>query len=106
MCALMVSVEEVGIESPNMRWPGQKPSAPLILQSLNVDHIQQSVLSRGSDQNNPPNHGDYRAFVPPTTEPGSPGILRSESRGGFSRTRSRSGGKKVDFSLGVRDIAS
>lgn len=107
MCALMVSVAELEIESPNMRWPGQKPSAPLILQSLNVDQIYQSVLDRGRDPDNPPSHhGDYKTSIPPATESGGHSILRSESRGGLSRSRSRSGGKKVDFSLGVQDIAS
>lgn len=47
ICALMVSVAEVGIESPNMRWPGQKSTQPVFLQSVNADQLQQSVLDRG-----------------------------------------------------------
>ncbi|CUS08611.1 unnamed protein product [Tuber aestivum] len=101
MCALMVSIADVGIESPNMRWPGQRKTSPVFLQSVNADQIQQSVLDReggASEQG-----GDYRTFAPPA-EPH--GILRSESRGSLGRSGSRSSAKKVDFSLGVKDLAS
>lgn len=109
MCALMVSVTEVGIESPNMRWPGQKSTQPVWLQSVNADQMQQSVL----DPNTGPN---YKPFTP--TEAGPSGsILRSDSRASemgraASLNRSASRGsafaqlKKVDFSLGVKDMAS
>ncbi|KAH8145086.1 uncharacterized protein LAJ45_10866 [Morchella importuna] len=82
MCALMVAVDDVGIESPNMRWPGQKSSHPVFLQSVNNDQLQQSVLDRGAG---------------PDKQDGDTSIGRSSSR---------SGSKKVDFSLGVKDIAS
>ncbi|RPB02302.1 hypothetical protein L873DRAFT_1673852 [Choiromyces venosus 120613-1] len=101
MCALMVSVADVGIESPNMRWPGQKHTSPVFLQSVNADQIQQSVLDREGGPSK--QDGEYKTFAPPV-EPH--GILRSESRGGLGRSTSRSSNKKVDFSLGVKDIAS
>jgi len=97
----MVSVADVGIESPNMRWPGQRQTSPVFLQSVNADQIQQSVLDR---EGGPSGHGgEYKTFAPPA-EPH--GILRSESRAGLGRSTSRSSTKKVDFSLGVKDIAS
>ncbi|KAI5808151.1 Mechanosensitive ion channel-domain-containing protein [Peziza echinospora] len=34
MCALMVNLSAVGIESPNMRWPGQRATAPMFLTTL------------------------------------------------------------------------
>lgn len=109
MCALMVSVADVGIESPNMRWPGQKITAPVFLQSVSNDQLQQSVLDRGA----PPDKqdGEYRPFVPGGPPPPPPGILRADSAAGLNRSTSRSsvyggGAKKVDFSLGVADIAS
>ena len=101
MCALMVSVADVGIESPNMRWPGQKQTSPVFLQSVNVDQIQQSILDREGGPSG--QGGEYKTFAPPA-EPH--GILRSESRAGLGRSTSRSSTKKVDFSLGVKDIAS
>lgn len=120
MCALMVSVAEVGIESPNMRWPGQKSTQPVWLQSVNADQMQQSVLDRGTGPENP--DADYKPFIPAGASP-SGSILRSNSRtsdmgrtGSLNRTtslnRSTSRGsayglsKKVDFSLGVKDMAS
>jgi len=97
----MVNVVDVGIESPNMRWPGQKQTSPVFLQSVNADQIQQSVLDR---EGGPSEHGgEHEAFAPPA-EPH--GILRSDSRAGLGRSTSRGSTKKVDFSLGVKDIAS
>ncbi|CAZ85064.1 unnamed protein product [Tuber melanosporum] len=100
MCALMVSAADLGIESPNMRWPGQKQTSPVFLQSVNADQIQQSVLDRDGGPSG--KGGEYRTFAPPA-EPH--GILRSESRAGLGRSASRGSTKKVDFSLGVKDIA-
>ncbi|PWW79266.1 hypothetical protein C7212DRAFT_272790 [Tuber magnatum] len=100
MCALMVSVADVGIESPNMRWPGQRQTSPVFLQSVNADQIQQSVLDREGGPGG--QSGDYRTFAPPA-EPH--GILRSESRASLGRSSSRNSGRKVDFSLGVKDMA-
>lgn len=119
MCALMVSVAEVGIESPNMRWPGQKSTQPVWLQSVNADQMQQSVLDRGTGPERP--DADYKPFIPGASPSGS--ILRSNSRtsdmvgtGSLNRNtslnRSTSRGsaygqsKKVDFSLGVKDMVS
>ncbi|RPB24767.1 hypothetical protein L211DRAFT_784272 [Terfezia boudieri ATCC MYA-4762] len=47
MCALMDNVNAVGIESPNMRWPGQKPSAPVYLQAMQEAQLGHSVVDRG-----------------------------------------------------------
>lgn len=109
MCALMVSVTEVGIESPNMRWPGQKSTQPVWLQSANADQIQQSVLDPSTGPN-------YKPFTPAGAGP-SGSILRSDSKtsemgrtGSLNRSVSRGSAyaqsKKVDFSLGVKDMAS
>lgn len=109
MCALMVSVTEVGIESPNMRWPGQKSTQPVWLQSVNAEQMQQSVLDRGTGP-------DCNPFIPAGAGL-SGSILRSDSRASdmgrtASLNRSTSRGsaytqsKKVDFSLGVKDMAS
>lgn len=114
MCALMVSVAEVGIESPNMRWPGQRSTQPVWLQSVSADQMQQSVLDRGTGPERP--DADYKPFIPGGASP-SGSILRSNSRtsgmgrtGSLNRSASRGSAygqsKKVDFSLGVKDMAS
>jgi len=54
MCALMCNVAELDIESPNMRWPGQKASMPMYLQSVQADQLQQSVLDRDALPNTQP----------------------------------------------------
>ncbi|KAF8467744.1 Mechanosensitive ion channel-domain-containing protein [Kalaharituber pfeilii] len=51
MCALMENVNLVGIESPNMRWPGQKPNAPVYLQAIQTEQLAQSVVDRDLDPN-------------------------------------------------------
>lgn len=97
-----------------MRWPGQKSTQPVFLQSVNTDQLQQSVLDRdgGPDKRD----GDYKPFIPAGAGMHS-GILRSDSRNseldrstsiGRSASRGSAYGqsKKVDFSLGVKDIAS
>lgn len=53
MCALMENVNAVGIESPNMRWPGQRPGAPVYLHAVQADQVGLSVVDRrdGGDPN-------------------------------------------------------
>lgn len=50
MCALMENVNAVGIESPNMRWPGQRPGAPVYLHAVQADQVGLSVVDRKSDE--------------------------------------------------------
>lgn len=113
MCALMVSVADVGIESPNMRWPGQKSTQPVWLQSVNADQLQQSV-NRSAGPEKP--DVDYKPFIPGGAGPSGSiprsGSGTSDMGRATSLNRSASRGsaygqsKKVDFSLGVKDMAS
>ena len=46
MCALMENVNAVGIEGPNMRWPGQRPGAPVYLHAVQADQVGLSFVDR------------------------------------------------------------
>ena len=111
ICAMMISMQEVGIEGPRMRLPGQKEGLPFYVhhptsQSLDVgnsaNHGQDPFLSQGSP------------FVPGIddrhTTHGQASILRqsnSTSHGNHGRGESVSSmARRVDFSLGIKDVAS
>lgn len=133
ICAMMVSMQELGIEGPYMRFPGQKQSFPMYLQ--NVPHVavpgtghsghpdmpggihpeleqqqqqQQQQGVEGDGPQDPP-------FVTPLDDNGSqvPGRSTSGIRSGsilkHQRPRVESlsqMNKRVDFSLGASSLAS
>ncbi|KAI5796551.1 Mechanosensitive ion channel-domain-containing protein [Geopyxis carbonaria] len=103
MCALMCNVAELGIESPNMRWPGQKASAPVFLSGITADQLRQSVLDRDA----PPgtHHSDYQPHIPEGSAEAA-GFSPDGSNPGRSNSRTSLRSKKVDFSLGIRDMVS
>lgn len=120
ICAMMVSMQELGIEGPNMRFAGQKQSFPVYLQ--NVPHLDVPGTGHGGHPDNPA--GIYpeedRPQDPPFVNP-VPG--REESTGSAApHSRMRSGSilrsprprgeslsamnKRVDFSLGMKSAAA
>jgi small-conductance mechanosensitive channel len=110
ICALMVSMQELGIEGPRMRYPGQKESFPVYLQ--NVPHIATPNTGHGGTPDNPSGllHNEQQdpPFVAPPEDsinrPRGSSILRNSGR---PRGESLAAmGRRVDFSLGMRDIAS
>lgn len=114
ICALMVSMQECGIEGPRMRFPGQKESFPVYLQ--NIPHQETPGAGRngnpdlpeGISRNNEPHD---EPFVNPSTETGDvpPHRYGSILRNGSTRLRGESMaamGRRVDFSLGMKDISS
>jgi small-conductance mechanosensitive channel len=113
ICALMVSMQELGIEGPRMRYPGQKESFPMYLQNVpyggssNVgqDHPGNSGGSLDGSANPP--------FVEPNNEfSGGGQIPRQSSVIHQSQTGRHRGeslaqmGRRLDFSLGMKDLAS
>jgi len=112
ICALMVCIQELNIEGPYMRFPGQKQSFPMYLQ--NVPHINNPEMGTGGQPSNPggfdPNAHQDEPFVNPAGESGAPtsrmrsgSILRNTSN---MRNRGESlaqMNKRVDFSLGMKD---
>jgi small-conductance mechanosensitive channel len=115
ICALMVCIQELGIEGPYMRFPGQKQSFPMYLQ--NVPHIGNPSMGTGGQPDNPagfdPNAPQDEPFVGPENDAGGPPATRMRSgsilRNGPSVRRGHETlaamNKRVDFSLGMKDYA-
>ena len=113
ICALMVSMQELGIEGPRMKLAGAAPEWPMHLQgAFPPTGSSTSRQNPGADDQET---GGDPAFVPqeqPST--GSlrqqhPSILRNrnESIAGRGRGESISAmGRRVDFSLGMSAISS
>ncbi|KAI9681181.1 MAG: hypothetical protein M1817_002463 [Caeruleum heppii] len=117
ICAMMVSMLELGIEGPRMRYPGQKESFPVYLQNLPV---MQPAQQRHEDNHDTAPGAMGSATRDPSAggaESGAlghhPSILRNGAGAGATnqtdRTRGESASamsKRVDFSLGMSDISS
>lgn len=116
MCTLMQNVAELGIESPNMRWPGQKQVAPVWIQNLPPRDAANQPLSPSpppQPQPQPPPPPSPPPPPPPTDDEGSGGgdgapDMRSLSPSGSlnrsASVRSTDTAKKVDISLGMQDM--
>ncbi|KAK5722654.1 hypothetical protein LTR15_005886 [Elasticomyces elasticus] len=120
-CALMVSIQELGIEGPQMRYPGMRQSFPMYLQ--NVPHVQVPGMGHSGHPDLPggavePQAGPDGPQDPPFVSPApgqdfSSGAPNSRARTGSimrgSRTRGESlsaMNRRVDFSLGASSSAS
>lgn len=120
ICALMVCMQELGIEGPRMRYPGQKESFPMYLQQM--PHVGTPGMGRGGHPDDPAGWHDEQQeqhqdppFVAPLGGEGQSGgnsqapnrtvsILKN---GGRSRKESLSAmNRRVDFSLGMSGVAS
>ncbi|KAF1951853.1 hypothetical protein CC80DRAFT_495737 [Byssothecium circinans] len=115
--ALMIGMQECGIEGPRMRFPGQKESFPVYMQNLTHQHTPGVGRNGTPDQPNGILHQQAQdePLVPPAPSDGAadgfshsqgptnrhPSILRT----GRARAESMAAmGRRVDFSLGMRDI--
>ncbi|MCJ1296915.1 hypothetical protein MMC34_008483 [Xylographa carneopallida] len=115
ICALMVSMQAAGIEGPRMRLPGQKEGIPFHVQHPSSHPIASDVEAGPGLQ---PESGfvarDARdiPFVPATSDMfrNHSSTYRSGSilnRGGRQRGESVSSmSKRVDFSLGMKDVSA
>ena len=112
ICAMMVSMQEIGIEGPRMRDPGQKVEIPLYVQHAAFPAQQ----SNDSDNKgyHPVQSTRDPAFVPNIADkaaaPNQGSILRYPTNASrITRARGESisaMSKRVDFSLGMKDISS
>lgn len=116
ICAMMISMQEVGIEGPLKRLPGAKEEAPYYVQysnrgfppnsnapddddsgarsgSLVRDHASTSNIG-----NRTPLRHQRSILRQPTSATGSSGRPRGESISAMA--------KRVDFSLGMKDVSS
>ena len=121
ICAMMVSMQEIGIEGPRRRIPGSAEGNPFYQRYVGGSGVES--LDGSTTDNNPGNkhHPDPesrafprdrdQAFVPNAGQsPGAdrnPSILRNGA--GASRPSGESisaMSKRVDFSLGMKDVSS
>lgn len=122
ICALMVSMQELGIEGPRMRYAGQKQSFPVYLQ--NVPHSQVAGMGQNGNPDHPEGYQQEQPrdapIDPPFVQPrqmdqdqvdshenpmkSHASILRASGR---TRGESLAAmGRRVDFSLGMKGSTS
>ncbi|KAI4137474.1 MAG: hypothetical protein LQ341_005128 [Variospora aurantia] len=116
ICAMMISMQEVGIEGPLKRLPGQKEDAPYYVQYTNqgatshtaatgdggvgarsADPIRDSALTSGTGHDSQLGH-KRSALRRPSSATRDRGGARGESLAAMA--------KRVDFSLGIKDVSS
>lgn len=110
ICALMVSMQELGIEGPRMRLPGQKEESPFHVHyppARQTDGLSPIAEGRGPlsgslarDSPIVPNSAD--GYRPPSSKLQSGNFLSRRGRGESVSAMSR----RVDFSLGMKDVSS
>ena len=119
ICAMMVSMQEIGIEGPRRRMPGSKEDTPFYYQHAG-SRIAEGFEGPGHDRNtddkkSPGARSGSLAHEPPFVSNAADGsgmdrnrsILRDPSRTSRSRGESVSAmSKRVDFSLGLKDVSS
>ncbi|KAI5249968.1 hypothetical protein E4T43_00465 [Aureobasidium subglaciale] len=107
ICALMVTMQECGIEGPRMRFPGQKESFPVYMQ--NIPHQATPGMGRNGHPDNPTGWQEGENQDPPFVTPAegpiggrarAGSILRNGSTARRHETLAQMG-KRVDFSLGM-----
>ena len=113
ICAMMVSMQEIGIEGPRMRNPGQNEQIPLYVQHHSPRPLETSNNSDGKSCYSGQSPRDP-AFVPNVADkasiPYQGSILRQSTNASrIARARGESisaMSRRVDFSLGMKDISS
>lgn len=110
ICAMMISMQEAGIEGPLKRLPGQKEDAPYYVQYTNNNIPHQSGTTNNSNLG--PQSSSLIQDPPSLSEPGDSPQL-GHKRSNIRRTTGRARGesisamaKRVDFSLGMKDVSS
>ncbi len=121
ICAMMVSMQDIGIEGPRRRMPGSKEDTPFYYHAVGsrISEGGSETSGHGNDEeaivDGPgPQTGSLNRDPPFVTHAGdSVGRNRSILRSGTSASRTRPRGesisamsKRVDFSLGMKDISS
>ena len=115
ICAMMVSMQEIGIEGPRKRIPGANEDTPFYYHRTQGKVAEISNDSSSENMSGPgPRSGSLArdpAFVPNGVEgsglDGSRSVLKNGSRTLRPRGESISAmSKRVDFSLGMKDVSS
>jgi small-conductance mechanosensitive channel len=102
ICALMVSMQELGIEGPRARIPGQSEAVPFYLQRVQpaaaaeqFPEFARADYERGADPGSDAASGIDRV-------PSLPGRRAAGRRRGESLAQM---GRRMDFSLGTKEVA-
>ncbi|KAI9761961.1 MAG: Cell cycle checkpoint protein rad17 [Chaenotheca gracillima] len=106
ICAMMVTMQDLNIEGPRMRYPGQKEGFPVYLQ--NIVPQPNAQPTPGDTEGPGPRTGNLSRDTPSQSNlKQHPSILRKTHASGRPHAESLSAmGKRVDFSLGMRGISS
>lgn len=115
ICNMMLSLQDLGIQGPRHNLAGFHKGLPYHLTHQGAP--PQYTETAGDDPHNPapadPSDPEARDHVEELGGPSSganhqrrPSILRNRAGTGSSSSRSATARKRVDFSLGLRDIAS
>jgi small-conductance mechanosensitive channel len=120
VCALMMSIEQCGIEGPRMRYPGQKESFPVYMQNLQNPATPGVGINGNADNpnGNIQNQAQGQSFAGPaestanTSDPTSAGGSNAPGRhgsilrqAGSRRNESFAAmSRRVDFSLGMKSM--
>ena len=121
ICAMMISMQDIGIEGPRRRIPGSKEDNPFYYQAagnriaeINKDDVGHSI-DNDAKVGGPGPQSVSLASDPPFVSHPNDSVSRNRSilRSGSSALKTRARGesmsamsKRVDFSLGVKDISS
>lgn len=125
ICALMIAIQECGIEGPRMRYPGQKDTFPLYMQNI---PFAPDMRGRGGDPDNPdgrhpedtafaseadggarfsPSRDDRRQSISSHIGERASSIAARSTDGPRKRSESiAQQARRLDFSLGISEIAS
>jgi small-conductance mechanosensitive channel len=108
ICALMVCMQELGIEGPRMRYPGQKESFPVYLQ-----HVSHDIPLSGFpyDENSAPEQVEPPFVESSESTAGKDNSITRQTSILHSQGRKRGEslaqmGRRVDFSLGMQAVSA
>ena len=110
ICAMMVAMQEIAIEGPRKRIPGANEDTPFYYRRTE-GKVAETSTDSNSEYNPSGSLARDSAFVPSAARisgiDGNRSILRNGSRTSRPRGESISAmSKRVDFSLGLKDISS
>ncbi|KAL9620998.1 MAG: hypothetical protein Q9160_004516 [Pyrenula sp. 1 TL-2023] len=111
ICALMVAMQDIGIEGPYRNVPGARVERPYYVQYPGAPPTSQTQSNDRPDAFPPLSTHQQEPFVaPPSSVRNHPSILRNRGPSSTSyRPRGESVStmaKRVDFSLGMKDVSS
>jgi len=113
ICAMMISMQEIGIEGPRRRIPGSEEDTPFYYQAAGGRFLETASGPNNDSEDDKSGSGPQSGSLARSPSNHSLGIPRHQSilRGGSRMSRARGEsisamGRRVDFSLGMKDVSS